>query len=918
MRQQSQKNDRPDRINSFAVTPLVSAIKRVFRSVKRVVPTAISASGKTSGVVSPGIRFEALEPRVLLSGDVNPAALSVSGSIATPGEQDQYEFTVAESRRVVFDSLTNRSDLNWKLEDANGQITNRSFDTTDYYATSPAFELTPGKYKLIVDGVQDAVGDYVLRLIDADAAADMTPDTQVTGALDGGNKTAVYRFSATAGDKFYLSGSPEALYVDWRLIDPFGRQEGYTDSLNRDYDTFAVQSTGEYLLLIEGAAWNAAPTNYCFNLKTVSDSAQALTLDSTNTALIDQSGKTVNFTFNLADETPVVFDSLTNSPYLWSLTGPKGVEVALQNSTYSIDRMLLAAGDYTLSIKPTLGATGTYAFRLLTAAGAQRLEPGTALTTTLDNACGSAIYKVALNAGDKVFLDGNAPTGGTVNWKLINSYGSLVGSGSLATARNMLTADVTGDYWLVMEGADNNVSDATVAFGVTLNKVPDVSVALTLGTAISGNIDLAGQATVYTFDLTETGQLVFDSHSDRSDLVWSLDGPRGAEVTSCAFYQSDATRGLGALALPAGSYRLTVRGNSGAQGAFGFKLLNLKEASSITAVIALNVPVVGTLIPGNSTQAYQLTLAAGDKIAFQKNSISMGTGTWRLIDSLGRDVASVNGLANNRAAFKVPLTGVYTLLIEGSIGNAAALDFNVQFNAEGNEAPAALPAGDQLVLGTLVSGTLPVLDDTKVFRFALASDQQVIMDTQDVNNSGAVWSLLGPRGTEINQRYLYASDGVYVNPVLNLLAGDYALVVKNLGNWNNGEYSFKLLDALALPTLTLGQQIEVTRSPGNATLAYRVEASAGSKLVLSSSYLNNYYDYFRPTLVDPFGRVVPVTAGDNTGNIYAISVTGIYTLLNESYAYNYSTNVSIPFTLSQQDQTLAPLVLNQANEGVLV
>lgn len=60
---------------------------------------------------TPAIRFEALEPRVLLSGDVNPAAISITGSLDLPGQQNHYQFTVQDAKRVVFDSLTNRSDI---------------------------------------------------------------------------------------------------------------------------------------------------------------------------------------------------------------------------------------------------------------------------------------------------------------------------------------------------------------------------------------------------------------------------------------------------------------------------------------------------------------------------------------------------------------------------------------------------------------------------------------------------------------------------------------------------------------------------------------------------------------------------------------------------------------------------------------
>jgi hypothetical protein len=89
----------------------------------------------------PTVRFGVLTPRVLLSGDVNPRALTIVGAIRVQGKQHSYAFTVQESRRVVFDSLTNRSDMTWTLERPAGPVTSCSVNHTDYYASSAAFEL---------------------------------------------------------------------------------------------------------------------------------------------------------------------------------------------------------------------------------------------------------------------------------------------------------------------------------------------------------------------------------------------------------------------------------------------------------------------------------------------------------------------------------------------------------------------------------------------------------------------------------------------------------------------------------------------------------------------------------------------------------------------------------------------------------
>src|SRR4030095_4468322 len=106
------------------------------------------------------------------------------------------------------------------------------------------------------------------RIIDADAAADLTVDTQINGVLDSGNKTAVYRFSATAGENFYFQSGlfqgSGGTYATWRLIDPYGRAEGTEYSANNDRDTFSVQRTGDYLLLLEGGNNNNAPVSEQF------------------------------------------------------------------------------------------------------------------------------------------------------------------------------------------------------------------------------------------------------------------------------------------------------------------------------------------------------------------------------------------------------------------------------------------------------------------------------------------------------------------------------------------------------------------------------------------------------------------------------------------------------------------------------
>ncbi|MDR0673568.1 MAG: putative Ig domain-containing protein, partial [Zoogloeaceae bacterium] len=893
--------------NGVSRSRLAAALRRAFGEMRP------SGSGQENS--RPDIRFEAIEPRVLLSGEANPVALSVEGEISTPGETDQYEFVVEETRRVVLDSLTNRSDLNWKLEGPSGQVDSRDFYYTDYgnHYSSPSFyELSKGTYRLTVNGQGAATGSYALRVLDADAAISLNLGEEVEGTLERGNESRVYRFTATAGERFYFdAGVVSGGSVNWRLVDPYGRQEGASSgySLSSDRDTFSLQRTGEYLLLVEGYVSNTAPVNYRFTLSPVADNIGTLALDTRAEAVIEQPGQVAKFNFHLPEATPVLFDSVGGTDFYWYLDGPQGSVISrISGASTGVENgqgwLLLPAGDYTLSIDPeAVGGTGSWPFRLMSGASAQALELGGTVEGTLEAARGSALYRLELSEGDKIHIEGRSLSGGALNWRLVNPYGIQAASSALMSPIDPLTVDASGEYWLVLEGASYNAIGATVGYALAVNRVPDVAQVLSVGDLVSGEVGIAGQSTVYTFELAAATQLAFDARTNRSDLVWSLAGPRGVEVTKRRFDQSDASGGFSVLTLPAGSYRLTVRGAGNATGAYAFSLADLVATAS---ELRLDTVLSGTLLSGNSTQVWRFEAAAGDRVAFQSQGVTGGAATWRLIDHFGRDVAGSNNLAANRAALTLATGGIYTLLIEGRVNVTEAIAFDVQLNAAGHETQAELPTGDALPLGAVVSGSLSSAEK-KIWRFTLDSDAQLVMDNQNPNYSYAHWSLLGPRGLEVDRRYLYSSDASYAYPALALPAGEYALTVEG------GAYAFRLLDALVFPELALDTRVTAERSPNNATLGYRFEAEAGETLILnwSDSWTTSIW-----TLVDPYGRKVSTVSGEATGTTWNLSASGVYTLLNESQSPSTGSNI-VTFTLARQTRAVRPLVFNERIGGAL-
>src|SRR5438874_13818541 len=73
---------------------------------------------------------------------------AVSGAIATPGQQQQYTFTLPVPARLYFDSLTNNGQLHWSLNGPTGNVVNnRGFSASDAQSIgNPALGLPTGNY----------------------------------------------------------------------------------------------------------------------------------------------------------------------------------------------------------------------------------------------------------------------------------------------------------------------------------------------------------------------------------------------------------------------------------------------------------------------------------------------------------------------------------------------------------------------------------------------------------------------------------------------------------------------------------------------------------------------------------------------------------------------------------------------------
>ncbi|MDR1660949.1 MAG: LEPR-XLL domain-containing protein, partial [Azoarcus sp.] len=919
---------RPQRVGDFVRSPLATLLGTLFsayRSVvrERVVQERAPVSEASSEL---GIRFESLEPRILLSGEVNPA-LTIEGELTAPGEQTQYEFTVEGKQQIVFDSLSPRDDLNWTLEGPDGQKVTRAFDATDAEGGYPVFELTPGTWRITVDGQNDAAGAYALRLIDTRDAVDLELGGYTDGRFETGTESAVYRFTVVAGDQFFLDGydylNTPGSDVRWRLIDPWGRQEGETRNLF-DYFQFDLKCNGEYLFVLEGAISNTVPLNYRFSLHRVPENTPlSLELDTIVTAHVGSYGQVARYDFALSEETSVLFDGLTNGYFYWTLTGPEGVKVsnasptgAATNYANGWGRLRLPAGAYSLSIDPHATNTGDYPFRLLTGASAEAIPLDDEIAGQLDVSRGMKLYKLTLAAGESLYIDGRQNAGGNLSWSLINPLGVELASRALMASGNPVTADIAGEYWLALDGAFNNAAHAVVDYRFVVNRVPDLSrfleqwddappsvlpegQELLLGSLVSGA--LAAQETrSYRFRLDEDSLLVLDNQDPNSSGVhWSLIGPRGSEVAQQYLNANDIPNGYPAFRLPAGDYALNLlRDSVFSPGFYAFRLL---DASAFPA-LEIGPQTTLTRAPGNATVGYRFDAQADTDIFLDWSG---GGSVWTLVDPFGRKIAPLNNDYSSRSFhLHLPLAGTYTLLNDGSFYSSSAAPATVTFTLRQMEKTSA-----PLSLNTLESGTLQNKNDLAEYTFTLDKDSTFFFDalTAGLPNAGQVrWALAGPLGTTNGWSWATLQD-----KVLMLAPGRYSLLLRNTQD-TPAAYGFRVLDRSAALSFVPGVTVDETM-PAGETRLYRFNAQAGERFYFDGKYTGSYATW---QLIDPFGRVI--NSGDTHSGTSGIALDagGGYLLAVSPYS-PATGDAHIIFNLRPPSLTRSTLNLNQPVTGTL-
>ncbi|HEY7600478.1 MAG TPA: LamG domain-containing protein, partial [Candidatus Limnocylindrales bacterium] len=577
----------------------------------------------------------------------------------------------------------------------------------------------------------------------------------------------------------------------------------------------------------------------------------------------------------------------------------------------------LVAGDYTLTIDAAGDATVGYAFRLLDLAQAPVITPGTPVTGQLNPSRATDLYRFSADAGARFYFDFrnvSAPAGSEVYWRLVDPYGNVVFDRTAFTADvGLRTLERAGMYTLIVEGRVTNSQLPTPAIGYSFNAqlIADESKTLVLGesqgTAPKWTAGQLGGAAYLdglqygevahdaAIDLTQNTTLELWFRADRLSQTWTPLLSKGNASGSDTY----------SLWLNSGGY-VHVEGNYSTGGGFSLASaagsVRAGEWRHVAAVLDRSGSALRLYLDGVQVASTTLSATAGLSVADALRIGHSVQGGWNLLEGAIDEVRLWNrarSAAEIAGAKDAELAGTEEGLVLYLKGNEAAGDRWLDATGNGRDALVrSLYSAD-----SAVAGRIDHPGQRDFYNFTLTEAKRVYFDSL-TNNAALTWTLVGPRGT-VASRHFGASDSFDFgtgSPLLDLVAGDYALIVGGSAD-TVAPYAFRLLDAAQAAAVTPGTPVNGQLTPAKESDLYSFAGNAGDQFFIDSLAATGGETYWR--LIDPYGLVIAdrTAMGTDLGLVTLLN-SGAHLLLVEgrvgrseaasSYSFNLDPRGNVP------------------------
>ncbi|WP_422925495.1 putative Ig domain-containing protein [Singulisphaera sp. PoT] len=436
------------------------------------------------------------------------------------------------------------------------------------------------------------------------------------------------------------------------------------------------------------------------------------------------------------------------------------------------------------------------------------------------------------------------------NVAIIGPDGRVVGSDGNGNDIGPISLGQSGDFTLKVD-SPYPTHAGTYSYRI-LNLDAD-SAALTLNQDTRLSLPTGQETKVYKFQGTIGHQIVLNG-LDRNGQNVSV---RLVTPSLRVDLQQGSEQSSGLYTLPeTGTYYVIVSGQSNTPVDTGFKVVD----ASVAPTLIIGTPVTGSLPTGRETVAYRFQGNAGRPLAFDGLSGQDGNVGYQITGPGGVVVAN-SSFGADSDPFTLPLDGEYKVIITGRTSAAYSYAFRLM----------DLSASPNLAIGTTATALFPQGRESRWYNVNLTAGQMITYDTLGGDQPGSQARLVDPAG---NALFTLGADR-NTDPVLITRSGTYRLQIQATQG-NPLTIPFRLLDANAGTSVTVGSTVTATLPTGRETLLYRFNADAGDAFIYDG--LAGTFQSVTVSIYDPAGnRLTDVSADGDRGPMVA-SVSGTYTL----------------------------------------
>lgn len=351
-------------------------------------------------------------------------------------------------------------------------------------------------------------------------------ETTVSGILDG-EVRAAGELSFAPGSRVYVNNNNSDCRAHIQVLDATGVAVGPTGVTAAciDHGPIVLDGTAPFTLQVtanESAVFDLTITEVATDAARTAAAGSQVSLD------IATPGQRASAQLELEAGERVYVETLESVDGNLQLLDPQDVEVASAFSFQDLGLVEAAAsGTYTIIADPNGSAVGTQIMRIHSVSDDVIIEanPGAEVTVTIDTPGQRASVDVALNEGERIYVE-----------TLENIEGTLSASGpsgELVTAfafenLGLITAESTGVYSIDIDGNAAAVGDQTLLLHST---APDNIGAASIGDQVALTIETPGQAAGVTLDLN-AGQTLVITNVDTINGRLSLIAPDGETLAS--------------------------------------------------------------------------------------------------------------------------------------------------------------------------------------------------------------------------------------------------------------------------------------------------------------------------------------------------------------------------------------------------